>query len=237
MARPRETAKTTLIRLLLLVANVGLLGMSIVLVSLSRKLADFYDPTNPHAAAARQNESGVPTDIPANFSLQGAEDTEAPVSALAIFAWLVLATSMLGMFGACRTKKHNKQKRDVLLLYHCVVVVATAGCVWVSTMFLVFSARTEVYVERYWVYIMSAFPEGTDEADALDQINSHLQFAATLGLITALTLVVALYGSAHLVGHRYLTRNVLMWLNGASIMAGIPPELALFPGNVLHTCD
>ena len=39
-------------------------------------------------------------------------------------------------------------------------------------------------------------------------------------MILAALLVVALYGSAHLLGHRFLSRSVLMWMNGTCIMAG-----------------
>ena len=37
------------------------------------------------------------------------------------------------------------------------------------------------------------------------------------GMILAALLVVALYGSAHLLGHRFLSRSVLMWMNGTCL--------------------
>lgn len=51
-------------------------------------------------------------------------------------------------------------------------------------------------------------------------IDANLKSIAAIGGISGVLLVVGLYCSAHLVGHRYLTRSILMWMNGISIMGG-----------------
>lgn len=51
-------------------------------------------------------------------------------------------------------------------------------------------------------------------------IDANLTGIAAIGGITGVLLVVGLYCSAHLVGHRYLTRSILMWINGLSVMGG-----------------
>ena len=44
--------------------------------------------------------------------------------------------------------------------------------------------------------------------EAIELIDSHLRSAAVLGVVVGVLLIVGLYCSAHLVGHRYLTRSM-----------------------------
>ena len=44
--------------------------------------------------------------------------------------------------------------------------------------------------------------------EAIVLIDSHLRSAAVLGVVVGVLLIVGLYCSAHLVGHRYLTRSM-----------------------------
>jgi hypothetical protein len=81
-------------------------------------------------------------------------------------------------------------------------------------------ARWRRYVERYWTYIEAAFPPDISETDAVAMIDANLTSIAVIGGITGILLIVGLYCSAHLVGHRYLTRSILIWMNGISIMGG-----------------
>ena len=46
--------------------------------------------------------------------------------------------------------------------------------------------------------------------EAIVLIDSHLRSAAVLGVVVGVLLIVGLYCSAHLVGHRYLTRSMCL---------------------------
>jgi len=46
--------------------------------------------------------------------------------------------------------------------------------------------------------------------EAIELIDSHLRSAAVLGVVVGVLLIVGLYCSAHLVGHRYLTRSMCL---------------------------
>eukprot|EP01052_Picozoa_sp_SAG31_P005715 SAG31_NODE_256_length_19032_cov_5.305181_2_plen_234_part_00 len=75
-------------------------------------------------------------------------------------------------------------------------------------------------MDQYWTSISSAFPPGVDQAEAYQRIADQMSVAGALGVVASALLVVGLYCSAHLVGHRYLTRFYLMWVNGISMMCG-----------------
>ena len=46
--------------------------------------------------------------------------------------------------------------------------------------------------------------------EAIELIDSHLRSAAVLGVVVGVLLIVGRYCSAHLVGHRYLTRSMCL---------------------------
>jgi hypothetical protein len=125
------------------------------------------------------------------------------------------ATQRLSVFGGRVSERIEEaapgvvgRRRELLLLYYVVVLMAAAGCTWLAVMCVIFASQADVYVDQYWQYIRTAFPPDVDESEAVEIIDGNLTSAAVLGIVTAVLLVLALYGAAHLLGHRYLTRNV-----------------------------
>lgn len=245
--RPRETAKTKLVRLLFLVSNVLTLGLGLALCFLGG--SQQVDP-EARAIAANRTAGMLPA---LNGTLAGAEANAAPYSRMLMIGAVIVVESLLGVLGALRTQKHRDRRRGVLLLYHAVLLATASSCIWLAVMCLFFASQADEcvtiarvtvsqschlprlvglaahppdgpftyrYVDRYWAYIEAAFPPDISETDAVAMIDANLTSIAVVGGITGILLVVGLYCSAHLVGHRYLTRSMLMWINGLSIMGG-----------------
>lgn len=165
MARPRETAKTKLVRLLLLLSNAAALLLGLALGYVGRSLADQYELGEAAAVGngtrhSTNNATDGTNGSSREFTLLGAEQSTAPYRGLMWFAAITVLTSLLGIFGACRASKYTGRHRGALLIYYWVVVIATAGCIWISVMCIIFAARTEQYIERYllsaWKVLTSA---------------------------------------------------------------------------------
>lgn len=244
--KPRETAKTKLIRLVFFVSNV------LTLVKHCCTPASAADRRPPHCTsgdhvrasgidnrsltvpprctvqglgiglcylggsqqvdpearerAANKTQALLADMLLENSTLAGALASAAPYSWMLWCGIIIVVESLLGMLGAVRTQKHRDRRRGVLLLYHAVLVLTASSCIWLTIMCFFFASQADEYVDRYWVYIQAAFPEDVSEVEAIAMIDQNLTSVAVIGIITGILLIVGLYCSAHLVGHRYLTR-------------------------------
>ena len=74
---------------------------------------------------------------------------------LIVCSVMILITSLLGFWGACRTNKRTRRRLGILMIYNWVLVVVAACCVWVGIMCFIFASRADYYVQRYWASIRS----------------------------------------------------------------------------------
>jgi hypothetical protein len=217
-----ETAKTKVVRLVLLIVNVLSLCIGLAISALGTY----------HRLQIQENvqvESLANITLDANVTAVAGNSTNSSVGAAAglfVYDWLLAIgvvtslTSMMGLWGSCWTNKHTHRRLGIMMLYHWILVLVSATCVWLGVLCLMFASRSDAYIDQYWEFVRDGFPPELEEQDAVEIIKKQLTAAGTLGIIVSILLVLGLYCSAHLIGHRYLTKNYLMWMNGISLMAG-----------------
>ena len=140
--RPRETAKTKLIRLLFFACNLLTLGLGLGLCYLGGS-----QQVDPEARARTANRTAALVPAGANGTLAGAEANAAPYSRMLMIGVMIVLESLLGMVGALRTQKHRDRRRGVLLLYHAVLLATASSCIWMTVMCLFFAAQADACVD------------------------------------------------------------------------------------------
>lgn len=143
--RPRETAKTKLIRLLFFASNVLTLGLGLALCYLGGS-----QQVDPEARARTANRTAALVPAGPNGTLAGAEANAAPYSRMLMIGVLIVLESLLGIVGALRTQKHRDRRRGVLLLYHAVLLVTASSCVWMTVMCLFFAAQADACAAHHF---------------------------------------------------------------------------------------
>ena len=104
--RPRETAKTKLIRLLFFASDVLTLGLCLALCYLGGS-----QQVDPEARARTANRTAALVPAGPNGTLAGAEANAAPYSRMLMIGVLIVLESLLGIVGALRTQKHRDRRR------------------------------------------------------------------------------------------------------------------------------
>jgi|EP01043_Picozoa_sp_COSAG02_P001576 hypothetical protein len=136
--RPRETAKTKLIRLLFFASNVLTLGLGLALCYLGGS-----QQVDPEARARAANLTAGLAPAQHNSTLAGAEANAAPYSRMLMVGVLIVVESLLGVLGALRTQKHRDRRRGVLLFYHAVLLATASSCIWLAAMCLFFASQAD----------------------------------------------------------------------------------------------
>lgn len=136
--RPRETAKTKLIRLIFFLSNVLTLGLGLALCYLGGS-----QQVDPKARARAENFTAGLSLAELNSTLAGAEANAAPYSRMLMVGALIVVESLLGILGALRTQKHRDRRRGVLLFYHAVLLATASSCVWMAVMCLFFASQAD----------------------------------------------------------------------------------------------
>jgi hypothetical protein len=136
--KPRETAKTKLIRLVFFASNVVTLGLGLALCYLGG--SQQVDP-EARARAANLTAALLPAEL--NSTLAGAEANAAPYSRMLTIGVVIVVESLLGILGALRTQKHRDRRRGVLLCYHAVLLATASSCIWMAVMCLFFASQAD----------------------------------------------------------------------------------------------